>query len=134
MKFKKTRIAYSVCCGVLYLLLTSLWVQSQSRLQIVSSYRCTIRAFRGVLQVGVFAAPAGPWMLTPVGSKSAPNWWSYSDGKITVVDTPILFPAALCGVGTVAPWIVWRYSLRTLLIAMTAVAVSLWFIVWMSRS
>lgn len=117
MKFKKTRIAFSVFCGVLYLLLTSLWVQSQPHVQIVSPYWCTIRAFRGVLQIGVFAAPAGPWILTPVGTKTAPNWWWYSDRKITVVNTPILFPAAIFGVGTLAPWIVWRFSLRTLLLA-----------------
>jgi hypothetical protein len=33
------------------------------------------------------------------------------------------------------PWIAWpkRFSIRTLLIAMTAIAVGLWFIVWMAR-
>lgn len=137
MTFKKTRIAFSVVCGVLYLFLVSLWVRSQSQVQVISSHQFSVKAYRGVLQIGVFwkQPPAKPWVLIPVDQKVWPYWGWYSDKNMMVFNMPVLLVAAVSGIGTVAPWIRWskRFSLRTLLIAMTAVAIGLWFILWMVK-
>lgn len=51
----------------------------------------------------------------------------------------IVFPCwmsvVITGMVAASPWYPWskRFRLRTLLIATTAVAVALWFIVWMTR-
>jgi hypothetical protein len=52
-----------------------------------------------------------------------------------LISLPNWFLAAHFATFAIIPWIRWskRYSLRTLLIATTAVAIGLWFIVWMSR-
>jgi hypothetical protein len=50
---------------------------------------------------------------------------------------PLLLPALIASVFAVAPWlhqIPWRFSLRTLLIATTLIAVLLGIIVWMTRA
>lgn len=50
---------------------------------------------------------------------------------------PFWFLTLLTGVAATAsfPWqhVWWRFSLRTMLIAMTAVAVGLWFILWLAK-
>jgi hypothetical protein len=59
--------------------------------------------------------------------------------RVSVTIIPLWFPALLVaaiGIATAAPWIrqcKWRFSLRTLLIAMTLVAVVLGMIIYASR-
>jgi hypothetical protein len=64
-------------------------------------------------------------------------WFSFTAFKtLFSVGTPIWFWLILCGTIAVVPWIrQWhlRFSLRTLLIAMTVVAVVLGLIVWAVR-
>jgi hypothetical protein len=49
------------------------------------------------------------------------------------VRIPYWFLVGLTAAILVAPWLRWRFSLRTLLIATTLVAVVLGFLVWLSR-
>jgi hypothetical protein len=46
---------------------------------------------------------------------------------------PYWFPVLISGVLAAVPWIRWRFSLRTLLIATTIIAVVLGLIVWLRR-
>jgi hypothetical protein len=63
-------------------------------------------------------------------------WGGYSlKGEPKAI--PFWFLTLLTGIAATVtfPWrqVGWHFSLRTLLFAMTAVAVSLWFIIWMAR-
>jgi hypothetical protein len=59
----------------------------------------------------------------------------YDDAPVTALITPHWHPALLCAALAVIPWISrsWRFSLRTLLIAMTLAAAGLGLIVAFGR-
>jgi hypothetical protein len=61
------------------------------------------------------------------------HWQSYDDGKLLTV--PYWLPVFASSAFAIAPWIRWtrRFSLRTLLLATTLVAVVLGVIVWAVR-
>ena len=75
----------------------------------------TLIAHTDVTQVGRVWAPAVQTTLM------APYWM-------------LTLPVATIGALTTLPWIRWRFSLRTLLIATTLVAVVLGIIVWTTRA
>jgi hypothetical protein len=121
MRFRKLRIAWSVVCGVVYLLTLAWWMGSyqtaihtpkvlgkQPAFQVV--------AYRGSIEILRWrAAPAGYSARTP-------------SMRIPVPFLAIVLPLA---VGIFVPWVPWskRFSLRTLLIATTLVAVVLGLVV-----
>jgi hypothetical protein len=150
MKYRKLRIAWSVGCGVVCLLLTALLVRSYRAEDRLSGHYATLRAFRFYSSRGCLVCYAPnvpiqpssyPWQLA-FGSA---HWLQQSDARIATIPTlhyhpqemwatlPYWFLLALCGLGTIAPWIRWRFSLRTLLIGMTVVAVALGLIFALSR-
>ena len=70
-------------------------------------------------------------------ARDRPNqlWrWETDEVGSFYVDVPHWFLAILLASIATAPWLRWRFSLRTLLIATTLVAVVLAIIVWMSRA
>jgi hypothetical protein len=137
MKYRKLRIAWSVAWGVVVVLLCVLWVRSYK----VVDFSDLIVSAHG----NVFFSPK--LYLEPVGSRAgtAKSYWLYGTSILTVsnvrvVRLPGTGPAipyvlfVLVAASLVAtPWLRWHYSLRTLLIATTLVAVGLGTIIALSR-
>jgi hypothetical protein len=160
MRFRKLRIAWSVACGIAFLLLIVLWVRSY---RVSDDWRranggklLNIQSYRGEFGIGRWSFPR-------------PIPWRHSANRIDEIDEPAkrlwtpmkdqaplsyvgirwqtlmplnLFairywsPVVLSGTLATLPWLsLWsgRYSLRTLLIATTLVAVVLGLIMWATR-
>jgi hypothetical protein len=155
MKFRKLRIAWSVGWGVVAVLLVVLWVRSyfwsdifmrptparvwnfkseygragvivENRVLPVATHhlirqsRPTNEEARSILKV-----------FLPTGARFGFQlaWNKQQVGAVT----PLWFPTAVSIFCTVAPWFAPRFSLRTLLVAMTVVAVLLGMAVWFAR-
>jgi hypothetical protein len=155
MRFRKLRIAFSITCGLACVLLIALWVRSyrvfdqwsynfssQRTLTTVSVQGQSVlwltpyRAIGGIQQsFGLYHLPI------PVGSnaKAYPASWSGigigGTSETLSIRSPhyllVLTAAILAGL----PWLRWsrRFSLRTLLIAMTLVAVVLGLVCYAVR-
>jgi hypothetical protein len=128
MNYRNLRIAWSVGCGILCLLMFMLWARSHHYCDGLylkcSKARCLVF---GELH-GDIAVSLHPNSMMP------PNriWWlAYGEirpglhfapeSKIV----PIWSLIALVTVTAVAPWVPWRFSIRTLLIAITAIGLIL---------
>jgi hypothetical protein len=152
MKYRKLRIAWSVACGILCLLLVVLWVRSYGHSD----------------SLPVMRMPSGKWTRInssqgriSISTVRTPEWWKNARKRSTFVPgkgysvagesgyfdsngLPLgaggmpakqsTLPNWSCVIGVLAiaaiPWVGWSFSLRTLLIAMTLVAVALGLIVW----
>jgi hypothetical protein len=123
------RIAFSATCGIVCLLVIALWARSYyyydlgtsrivvmqgnlylaQMLAIAPSVTSTAK-FTGTM-IGTHAVPAADFVVTPLNAFTIPLW---------LLVLPVLSLAA-------APWLRWstRFSLRTLLIATTLVAIIL---------
>ena len=146
MRFRYLRIAWSVVCGIMCLLLFLLWVWSYTWLDDFSlrnGSRCyaTVQSFNGRLfydegfgiiggrTVNYSCQIAGiqfQWSCCTHGS----HIWRLRQG-VSVPDWSVLIVLSLLGT---APWLPRQFSLRTLLIATTLVAVMLGIIVWISQT
>jgi hypothetical protein len=152
MKFRKLRIAFSAACGVLCLLLIALWLRSyrwndQFSIHLSDSRVIGPNSFSGRLSFGICTSPDAKFMW-PAGLNSEPiinqpPVPNFSFGRMTgtpprTVDfvwVPYWFLLLLATAVGVSPWIRWsqRFSLRTLLIATTVVAVVLGTVVYAAR-
>ena len=136
MRFRKLRIAFSATCLIACVLLIVLWVRSYWWLGSV----CVAKSSPAVCVWGdVYYKPL-VYNRNPIhivkhdfGPIYIVSFWN-SDGRIFRIDgvaipiwTLILSIAAIAA----APWIRWRFTLRTLLIATTLVAAVLGLIVWL---
>ena len=153
MKFRKLRIAFSVTCGIVCLLLIALWVRSYSWGDMLSGPISQSRLLRfssgqGVLLLNLqhdqrASQTVRGWRLQHLSmrkmeqlqaqakARGAPvsvavKKWGLSDH---VLRTPHWLPVVLSGALGAAPWVGWRFSLRTLLTVTTLVAVVLGLIV-----
>jgi hypothetical protein len=144
------RIAFTVTCGIACVLLIVLWVRSlraEDRLsgRITTSHGFRIYSSRGCV---VCYAPNLPFQPSnyPWGvALGSQHWLQQSDPRIASVPKlhyhreemwatlPHWFLLGLCGTLATCPWLPWRFSLRTLLIATTVVAGVLGVIVWSLR-
>ncbi len=158
MKYRKLRIAWSVVWGVVAVLLIVLWVRSYWKLDGVSGNRGNHYVYLDTLQgelhfARIVPSSAGPipWRAfhnpivdTDLQSRDASQkgshrvlgfaWKVFGNGWQVAV--ALWLPALISGVIAVAPWtrqLYWRFSLRTLLIATTLVAVVLGLIVWAAK-
>jgi hypothetical protein len=159
MKHRKLRIAWSVAWGLLAVLLVVLWVRSYwwydcARWRITQAKLIEVTSQLGKLLISDGESPPpierGYWGQSHKVDPSAPQsrdhrgtllysglgfkriYWK--DGAGIVV--PYAFFVLVTMVALCAPWLMnWNrnFSLRTLLIAMTLVAVALGLIVWASR-
>jgi hypothetical protein len=136
------RIGWSAGWVITCLLLIAMWVRSYWQWDSPSAWSkqvglvAQINSTEGQIQLVVYQYPTTPglsewptdsasvkkpafrahWLANPPGiSAYAPHW----------------FPVLLFATFAAAPWLRWRFSLRTLLIATTLVAVVLGLIVWM---
>jgi hypothetical protein len=154
MKYRRPRITLSVACGIACLLLIVLWVRSY---RYVEAIRLMAAPNGGVIQclsipgslaVGIFKS-AKPWsyfqmsasewrrvMATaPASQLPSPTW----GGRLTnsVVDqffVPYWILVLSSAVTASLPGLRWRFSLRTLLIAATLVAIVLGIVVCVSAT
>jgi hypothetical protein len=148
MRFRKLRIAWSVLCGIACVLLIVLWVRSYWRhdILLLGEGRALASCLGTVHTCVVSIGPAleHQWVLT--GSQlRKPNYQEYSFSFLGIgfssapfwpgVIIPDWLPTLLAAGLVAVPWLHWsgRFSLRTLLIATTLVAVVLGLIVWLSR-
>jgi hypothetical protein len=149
MKYRKLRIAWSVWWGVGAVLLIALWVRSYwwcNSIYIQHSTQVRIaRVFSMQGRIGISSRQHG--MDTKFRSFKLGEPMEYTDDygrnstsawirimrwvSFTEVLVPYWLVVFLCGSSATAPWIAFRFSLRTLLIATTLVGVLLGLIVWL---
>jgi hypothetical protein len=147
MKYRKLRIAWSVGCGILCLLLVALWVRSYSSRSMLAGgigHQFVLQALGG--QIGFYSVyDEGPdWYFYSLTMKSdRQHYQSHTDWAYVTEDIngwyviiPFWFPTILFGALAALPWSRWpaRFSLRTLLIAMTVAAVGLGWMVYALRN
>ncbi len=147
MRYRKLRIAWSVVCGMLCLLLILLWVRSYWRFD----YLCRLNrtpVYIGIeSDTGLIALTWIDLRLRPRATQNLAPGWTHSVLRPAVADNTrrrfqlasmsgflqVVFPHWLLVIPTAAaatsPWLPRSFSLRTLLIATTLVAVVLGLIV-----
>ncbi|MFL6546619.1 MAG: hypothetical protein ACJ8LM_15765 [Candidatus Udaeobacter sp.] len=144
MRLRKLRIVFSAFCGLACVLLIVLWVRSYWRLQIVERM-VGLHAFQISSVKGHFAiayrkpyAALGRYYLSVLAGDAA-DWrkagkagFAYCrDGTVTELVAPHWLLAGCAGLLSATPWLRWRFTLRTLLVATTLVAVVLGLMMWL---
>jgi hypothetical protein len=147
MRFRKLRIAWSVFWGLACVLLIMLWVRSYKRTETVSKTNKNLisTTFESGYGLAYFirsddsdvvfgnpfeVAEESGWKYSSVQGPPHKLGWK-SDAKLLIVPVPYWCPLLFATAFTTAPWLLWRFSLRTLLIATTLVAMLLGLIVWL---
>jgi hypothetical protein len=149
MRFRKLRIAWSVTCGVAAVMFIVLWVRSYAWVDIVSIPMTTVKQiglWSGGGRIEVYSsdydALQKPSMLMSLPRQEMLAQVKAAGKKVDrryfgVTDAGFRFPTYLLVlVATLfakLPWIRWRFTLRTLLIAITAVAVVLGVVISLRR-
>jgi hypothetical protein len=149
MRFRKLRIAWSAICGVLCLLILSLLMRSYRAADVldgsVGGFGFVLASFNGVLTLE--PRPHAAWGLS---AHVAPKWRkrqvvliAFDAAQAAVTHGPPRKPLGICVphwlaailavVLAPAPWLGCRFTLRTLLIAITLVAVVLGLVVWVGH-
>jgi hypothetical protein len=143
MRFRKLRIAWSVAWAVVAVLFCVLWVRSYWRCDLVfrekSGWVTTVSSNRGVLYATQLERPFRigyrGWQIdsrhTNDDIPGGVGWAQTS--TLMAAQLPIWCAILVLATTAAMPWLRWRFSLRTLLIATTLVAVVLGLIVWFSR-
>ena len=142
MRYRNLRIAFSVTCGIACMLLILLWVRSYWRRDRLAGQFTSARAFHVDSFVGRLAMS---WRVRPQGVapvrtefstyNDPEGFWNRNenilgfhiegDPGITFVSMPFWFLVVLTSSLCYLSWLPWRFSLRTLLIATTLVALLL---------
>jgi hypothetical protein len=145
MTYRKLRIAWSVLCGMLCLLLVVLWVRSYLYHDIValswnSKQGIRIDAVsggatfmyidwrsRGNLKAwSVVSLSLDKFQFFPISGDdeviAGLLFQRLTDGYVVIL--PFWFFTPMTGIAAAIPWL-WRFSLRTLLIGMTLIAILL---------
>jgi hypothetical protein len=159
MRFRKLRIAWSVGWGIACVLLVVLWVRSywwcdQICKDISPALYTLCYSTEGEIELYWYPDPnevsknGTGWQVFHVPGED----WSRLNGYMTALDRvnggfptrnfeftkhglkiPIWFLSLVAAASAAVPWLSWRYSLRTLLIATTLVAVVLGTIAWLAH-
>jgi hypothetical protein len=144
MRFCKLRIAWSVACSIVCVLLIVLWVRSYWYLDSFGWPPRIVTAWHGRLSSGGTVVqsplpPSGQDPANPVLRKVLGVYvlTTQDENNITYYGTaysvPIGLPVMLVGALAVLPWLSWHFTLRTLLIATTLVAVVLGLVVYFAH-
>lgn len=156
MKFRKLRIAWSVFCSVLCILLIALWVRSHYWFDNFSvafngNNGHWLGSVNGELRYAypgngsgrphwpnwrTYDEPVKDWLKHEAPARSVLGFrWSrnYVSPQDVYPIVPHWFLVSIIAVIAMSPWLPWRFSLRTLLIVMTAASVALALIVGLSR-
>jgi hypothetical protein len=148
------RIAWSVVCGIAAVLLLCLWVRSYWTADTVyvplpNSWNVMFRSIPGACMGGIFKGPDGGLLWETETSddfrqeipRDAPDFsgiWGrflYVHSIVPFVIIPDWFLVGVALALSTAPWFRWstHFSLRTLLIAITLVAMVLGVVAWLSH-
>jgi hypothetical protein len=148
MRFRKLRIAWSVVWGLAAALLIVLWVRSYSWFDLYSvrplgGHEFQIDQSAGKIRILISSILDAS---QPVGFRSfpltddlidndqtTPVFGTWRERSIRVIHGPHWFAVMLSCAFAMLPWACSRFSLRTLLIATTLVAVVLGLIVWLLK-
>jgi hypothetical protein len=148
MRFRKLRTAFSVTCLIACVLLIALWARSYSCVDTLSGFSPSTFVFGLGSERGTLGAEWQPnaasflhitrWQPKSYapGSKPITQFFCHHTARGTIsISLPTWFTVFVLSLAAAAPWIGWsnRFSLRTLLIAMTLVAVVLGLIVAVLR-
>ncbi len=159
MRFRKLRIAWSVAWGLAAVLLIVLWVRSYYRIDSFAVPTSTERELNAMAVYGQLwfsfqssiMMPSSPRADSVKIEESEKDFWNRATSVHTTfgfgyfirdpdygdynVIAPVWIAALLSVALSAIPWLPWRskqFSLRTLLIATTLVAVGLGLIVWLA--
>jgi hypothetical protein len=155
MKHGKLRIAWSMGWGIVGMLLVALWVRSYWRWdRVVKPQTVVFESIRGQVGVNNYPPYTQPWsqrwfLITYPGiteayaiwQESAPHprklgfdfTWNKDEHGVAI---PFWFLVMIAATSAVIPWVRqlrWRFSLRTLLVATTLVAVGLGTVIFLTR-
>jgi hypothetical protein len=157
MRFRKLRNAWSVGCAIACVLLIVLWVRSywrsydafgpmsKSRAVVLSSHQGRLSVIVQQIEIPMwhFGRNSRAEQLAGTSSASVGRTFARlfvirftSQKKSSGVSLAYTYPVLLTCALAVVPWIRhlhWRFTLRTLLIATTLVAVVLGLIVYVAR-
>jgi hypothetical protein len=152
MKYRKLRIAWSVVWGLATVLLIVLWVRSYYRVEslispIGRSRFLSFNTFPNRFVFGVIdESPSKTWAVISIPADEyiasfdrnigePPPVLAIQFGVINndSIVVPCWFGLLFTTTLWALPWLPFRFSLRTMLIATTLVAVVLGLIVWLSR-
>jgi hypothetical protein len=145
MRFRKLRIAWSVVCGIAFLLLVALWLRSYWVIEGIGRGRQTQSETTSVAIFSDRGTLAFSRRTTPTDDRkvSVPDKWTYATmrpqfatrrkffwlltNKEFMVRFPTWLPAIFVALASVTPWMAinWKFTLRTLLIATTLLAIAL---------
>ena len=140
MRFRKLRIAWSVLWGLAAVLLIVLWVRSY-RVADAVQWATSTGIFTATSATGVIGVSKTnhvgvqkrTWNSLEIMHGTLRAWSVSSDSNGTYLRFPHRWPLLIFAIFAAVPWInqlTRRFSLRTLLIATTLVAVVLGLIVW----
>jgi len=152
MKFRKLRIAWSVVFGVLCVIVIALWVRSY---RWVEAIRLSPAPHGGVIQTLAIPGAFGfgtikfgvPWSFFRMSASEweqverknasklpSSNWcFRVRNARVNRFFVPCWMALSVVLMTGCIPWLTQRFSLRALLIVMTAVSVALALIVRLSR-
>ena len=163
MRLRKLRIAWSVGCGIACVLLIALWVRSCWKSDNVNYKHIhtyvSLTSFRGSVGALWYETKSDDstfeyenWVIEPDSTVDyndgtghpLPSYLGFKSSWLsapipldsTTLVLPYWFPTLVCALASLAPWrrqLNWRFSLRTLLIATTLVALVLGFVVWLNH-
>jgi len=148
MEHRKLRIAWSVAWGIVAVLLVALWVRSYSWLDMVdiplNRTQIEIGSYHGYVQASYdgYEAEYRNWDIRSYGPNTFREFRTHFDFGVQRKPLFLYAEGTYCLLSlatiamTTAPWLRhlrWRFSLRTLLIVTTPVAMGLGLIVWLSR-
>jgi hypothetical protein len=154
MKHRNLRIAFSAACGLAALLLIALCVRSYwwhdyklwSTTVSIGSNAGTIYWYQSYIEVLLSPSSVPPPALrtVPAGAPKTrfvhfarftptglpPGWTPRHHTELHIATW---LPIAITILAAVLPWAKWRFSLRTLLLAMTVAAALLGLVIWAAK-
>jgi hypothetical protein len=150
MKYRKLRIAFTAMCGIVCLLFVVLWVRSYKSEDRVSGHLGSVgvrfyssRGWIICFKNNAIGPGQYPWSI----DLGADYWLAPNDSRLRFsspadflsgaatsnISMPHWFVIVIATSLAMVPWLRWRFSLRTLLIAMTVIAALLGTIIALSR-
>ena len=161
MRFRKLRTAWTVACVITCLLFVAIWTRSASWsddivMRFHDNFNVQLGSSPGTIWIVVSNGelPGTPWKLfsttsdelaalyarigltlvSPLWAEFGQKFANFSGTLFGQIGVPYWFAISLVSMLAAAPWVRWRFSLRTLLISMTLTAVGLGLIVYFAAA